>query len=148
MKRRGVSPIVSTVLITAIIVVLGTTIFLWAVTMLGLSSQSISILTSAASERLMEDFVIEYVKFYYDNNSIAVYVRNVGQIHITIVSIYIQDINNTENFARISVNVLIPVGNLTKIPASVPFTLERGHIYMVKVASSRGNSYSAEVEAI
>lgn len=151
MKRRGVSPIVSTILMTAIVVVLGTSIFLWGATIFSLSSQSISLSNTLAGEKLLEDFVIEHIILTSPHN-ITIYVRNVGTEDVKIVSLYIYDIMNSSQSTSLSLdsyNYIVYSGKLINITVELPVSWSwvSGDIYHVKVVSSRGGYDETEVRA-
>lgn len=148
---RGVSPVISSVLLTIIIVVVGVSVLFWGINFLGLTGQSIVELVSIEEERLREDFIIEHIIFNYNNNSLTLYVRNIGDIEIRIVSLYIMDYNASSNLETISLidrNITVLIGKLIHFNVEVSTPLIKGHVYMIKIISERGVSYTIEVKAI
>jgi hypothetical protein len=76
-----------------------------------------------------------------------VYVRNVGSIPTTIVSVYITDLTSNSFVSQTTMSTAVNVGTFVDIPhTTLTFTPSHGHSYSFVVTSSLGNSatYSAE----
>jgi len=145
-RRKGVSPVVSSVLLTAIVVALGTSIFLWAVLLLNSYSQGISSSNLMSEEKLKEDFIVEHAVLN-DTNRLIIYVRNIGDIDVKIVSIWVY--NETQLLFNIQLEegIVIYSQELKQIDRRVDYSWVSGETYKIKIVSERGNSYSITVKA-
>ncbi|MBI3023365.1 MAG: hypothetical protein HYY68_06510 [Thaumarchaeota archaeon] len=148
-KRSGVSVIVATLLMIAITVSLGVLIFAFASGSLGTLSQSFTNLMTNSADRISEKFVVEQATFTTSGTQGAdLYVRNVGTIPITLVSVYIVDQSSNTFVSQFTISTTVNVGTFVDIPnTTLTFTPSPGHTYSFTVASSRGNSviYNAKV---
>jgi flagellin-like protein len=149
--RKGVSPIVSTVLLTAIVVVVGTTIFLWGAMVLGLFSQNVYISNTLKGEQLLESFIIEHVILTKPHN-ITIYIRNTGTEDVKLTSLYVYNTQNTSQFVQVSLdsyNFIVYSGKIGNITINLPVSWSwvNGNVYHIKVVSQRGNYDETEVRA-
>lgn len=142
--RSGVSPVVAAVLMTAIIVVLGTVVVLWGISAFGLFGQGIETYYKIRSEQLMENIIIEYVQFIEYGN-LTIYVRNVGTIEAEIEALYIVNLKNSSQTAVITLNpsILVPVGQLVNFTVTVPWEWDLNAPYQIKLSTSRATTESA-----
>lgn len=148
--RKGVSPIVSSLLVTIIIIVIGVAVFAWAMNVLNLSGESMFSIITFSSEKMKEDIVIEHVTFYYSNNSITLYIRNIGDIEVKIVDFFIQDLNSSSELEHVSLsdrNIILLIDEFEAVNIRVSTSLVWGDIYMIKIVSDRGNSFMIKVKA-
>ena len=144
-RRKGVSPVVSSVLLTAIVVALGTSIFLWAVLLLDSYSQGISSSNLMSEEKLKEDFIVEHAVLN-DTNRVILYVRNVGDIDMKVSSIWVY--NSSGILGKVSVNQVVHLEQLVVIDVRIEnVSWVVGEVYHIKVVSERGNSYTTTVRA-
>jgi len=151
MKRKGVSPVIAELMMTAITVVLGVSILFWGMNTLSMSSQSIIYIVSEEEARLREALVVEHIIFFYDNNSLTLYVRNIGDIEVALSSLFIMDYNVSSPLEKISLEdrgIVILIGDMVSFNVQVSTSLIKGHIYMIKLVSDRGVSYVSMVKAI
>jgi len=76
-----------------------------------------------------------------------VYVRNVGGVPTTLVSVYIMDLTSSTFVSQTTISDTVDVGTFSEIShATLSFTFSHGHAYSITVTSSLGNGvvYSAE----
>ena len=76
-----------------------------------------------------------------------VYVRNVGSIPTTVVSVYVTDLTSNTFIEQVATSTTVNVGTFADIPhTTLAFDPSHGHTYSFTVASSLGNEviYSAE----
>ena len=76
-----------------------------------------------------------------------VFVRNVGSIPTTLVSVYVTDLTSNAFVSQTTMSTAVEVGTFVEIPdTTLAFTPTHGHTYSFTVTSSLGNSaiYSAE----
>ena len=95
-RRRGVSEVVATLLMLAIVVVLGTMVFAFGSTAFSQFSQGFSNLIGLKTNQLQETYVVEYVQFNGTSPTLTVVatVRNVGTIPTEIASIAISNLTD------------------------------------------------------
>jgi len=150
MKRKGVSPVIAELMMTAITVVLGVSILFWGMNTLSMSGQSIIYIVSEEEARLREALVVEHIIFFYDNNSLTLYVRNIGDIEVVLSSLFIMDYNVSSPLEKVSLEdrgITILIGDMVSFNVQVSTPLIKGHIYMIKLVSDRGVSYVSMVKA-
>ncbi len=140
-RRRGVSPIVAAVLLTAIVIVLGVSVFLWSTYSLTVYGGGINTFYKLREEQLQEDIVIEHVQFI-DGNNLTIYVRNIGSIDTRLKTIYIVNLDNTSQHAVISIGgdgYYLGVGELGNISITIPgWKWIVNDAYKIKVTTFRG----------
>src|SRR5712691_2818841 len=91
-RRLAVSEIVATLIMLAVVASLGVLVFTFATSGLGSLSQSFTSLMGGSGDAISEKFVVEQVTFTTSGSQGAdVYLRNVGTISTTLVSVYIVD---------------------------------------------------------
>jgi len=132
----------------AVVVSLGVVAFTFASTGLGTLSQSFSGLMTNQANAVSERFVVEQVTFTFPATSGAdVYVRNVGSIASTLVSVYVVDQSTGAFVGQFAISTALNVGTFVNVPhTTVTFTPAHGHTYSFTVTSNLGNSviYSAK----
>ncbi|MEB2836214.1 MAG: hypothetical protein GSR80_000236 [Desulfurococcales archaeon] len=130
-RRRGLSPIVSVILL--ILVAVGATIILY------------TWLSSAASNNpthtgeLYERVVINAVQYNNTANTATIYVTNLGKVSVKIASAYILDaVNGQAVCSNTSANVPIGVGKTGNVTIT-SCSLGKG-VYIAKIVTSDGVS--------
>jgi len=141
-RRRAVSEIVATLIMIAVVASLGVLAFTFASSGLGSLSQSFASLMGGSGDAISEKFVVEQVTFTTSGAQGAdVYVRNVGAISSTLVSVYIVDQTSNTFVSQITISTTLNVGTFVDVPhTTLTFTPSHGHAYSFTVTSSRGNS--------
>jgi flagellin-like protein len=77
-----------------------------------------------------------------------IFVRNVGSLPTTLVSVYITDLTSNAFVSQTTISVTADVGTYVEIvPTSSAFAPSSGHTYSFKVTSSLGNSVVYNEEA-
>jgi flagellin-like protein len=141
--RRAVSEIVATLIMLAVVASLGVLVFTFATSGLGSLSQSFTSLMGGSGDAISEKFVVEQVTFTTSGGSQGadVYVRNVGTISATLVSVYIVDQTSGTFVSQFTISTAVNVGTFVDVPhATLIFTPAHGHAYSFTVTTSRGNS--------
>jgi hypothetical protein len=78
----------------------------------------------------------------------SVYVRNVGTVPLTLVSVYVVDQSTGTFVMQAAINQAVSVGVLVDIPqTTIAFTPSSGNTYSFTVTSSSGNSVTFDEEA-
>jgi len=142
--------VIAELMMTAITVVLGVGILFWGMNTLSMSGQSIIYIVSEEEARLREALVVEHIIFFYDNNSLTLYVRNIGDVEATLSSLFIMDYNVSSPLEKVSLEdrgITILIGDMVSFNVQVSTPLIKGHIYMIKLVSDRGVSYVSMVKA-
>ena len=141
-RRRGVSEIVSTLLLVAIVVSLGVLVFTFASGGLNSLTGSFSGLISSQGNAVAEHLVVEQVIFSFSGTTGAsVYVRNVGTVASTLVSVYIVDQSTSTFVTQVAIDTALNSGTVVAIPAStLSFSPAHGNTYSFTVTSNLGNS--------
>ncbi len=127
----------------AVTVSLGVVVFAFASGALATLSQSFVNLMTSSANAISEKFVVEQVTFTTSGGTQGadVYVRNVGTIPTTLVSVYIVDQSSNTFVSQFTISTTVNVGTFADIPhTTLTFTPSHGHTYSFTVASSQGNS--------
>jgi flagellin-like protein len=160
-----VSEVVSTLLLVAIVVSLGVLVFTFASGGLGSLTGSFTGLISNQGNAVAEHIVVEQVAFCFTtaqsgcNSKVGanVYVRNVGTISSSVVSVFIVDQSTSTFIAQVSTSsgtpcsvggsasaCSVPVGTAVEIPSTTltngAWTPSHGHTYSFTITSQLGNS--------
>jgi flagellin-like protein len=76
------------------------------------------------------------------------YVRNVGAVPVTLVSVYVTDLDSGSLVSQTSISTTVNVGTFAEIPSSsLSFTPTHGHAYSFTVTSLLGNGVVYTKEA-
>ena len=151
-ERSGVSEVVSTLLLVAIVVTLGVLVFTFASGGLSSLTGSFTRLMTNQGDAVGEHFVVMQATFAFSGTTGAsVYVRNVGTISSTLVSVYIVD-QSTGTFVKqvplTAAQGTSNAGTVLDIPNTLlTFTPSHGHTYSFTVTSSLGNSVTFDAKA-
>lgn len=133
----------------AIVVGLGVVVFAFASGSLGSLSQGFSNLVTNQGDAVKEQFVVEQATFAFSGTAGAdLYVRNVGSISSTLVSVYVVDQSTGDFVVQIPISTSLAVGDFVDIPhTTLSFTPTHGQTYSFTVTSSRGNSVTYDARA-
>lgn len=97
MKHRGISQIIGSLIMLAIVVSLGTLILFTGLESITELNSFIDIASNQQTESLNERLIIEHVRFPPDgSNKIELYLRNTGSIDITLDRITINQIESQQ----------------------------------------------------
>ncbi len=131
-SRRGISTIMANLTMLVIVVSLSSLLFVWAISSFGAYQGGAGYWFSSRSIANQERISVENV--YFGSSLINIYVRNVGTIPFTIVSLYL---NGTQSSVSRVINVTQVYGfpMVNTITGSAP---AHGDIQKVTVATSRG----------
>jgi len=131
-SRRGISTIMANLTMLVIVVSLSSLLFVWAISSFGAYQGGAGYWFSSRSIANQERLSVENV--YFGSSLINIYVRNVGTIPFTVVSLYL---NGTQSGVSRVINVTQVYGfsMVNTITGSAP---AHGDIQKVTVATSRG----------
>jgi len=126
----------------AIVVGLGSFVYIFASGGLNSLSQGFTNLISGSANSVSERDLVEQVVFFFSGTTGAdVYVRNVGTISSTLVSVYIVDQSTGTFISQTAISTAVNVGTFVNIPhTALTFTPLHGHTYSFTVTSNLGNN--------
>jgi flagellin-like protein len=150
--RRAISEVVSTLMMVAIVVALGVIVFTFASGAFTTLTGSFTHLITNGGNAVDEHFVVMQVVFSFSGTpGASVYVRNVGTISSTLVSVYIVD-QSTGTFVKqvplTTAQGTLNAGTVLEITTTLlSFTPSHGNTYSFTVTSNLGNSVIFDAEA-
>jgi len=117
-NRRGISPVLSSLLLTVV-----------AVAAMSIAITATYVITGNLRENMSERFIVEDV--WFKTGEIAVYLRNTGRIPIKIVAVYM-------NYTAQSFTPL-ELGLSSHGWLSVAYSWDPNRVYHINVVTSRGS---------
>ena len=134
LHRKGISPIIATVILVLIAVAAGVMLWLWVS---GFTSAM-----PAEQQALNERIRIDAVKVEGGsggNKNVTIYVRNIGKTNVTIGAAYILDTSNIIIASNTSTRSMprIPPGGVEGVRVS-SVQLRTGYAYVAKVVTING----------
>lgn len=131
-RRRGLSYILSVVMMTLVTTSLASVVLLWGLGQVSESQNSFGLTIRARIDKTQERMVVEDVRFI-DNNTATISLRNIGKVQIVIDQIYA---NHTA--LQVPSKLVLGVQQNGNITATSSFN---AGIYYIVVATSRGTTY-------
>ena len=130
-NKRGLSPVISSVLLAAAVISIGMVVVVWSNSTFSARQSAAGAFLSSRSESLKESFVLEDVWFYESSPKyVDVTVRNVGSIDLEVAAIYMNGTTVWDGSQGIE------IGETATI--KVIFDWNSGD-YRIVVATARGN---------
>lgn len=164
-RRRGLSPIVAELLLVAITVSIGSTLFFVASSSIGGYTNGFSLLFDQNANAAKEIYMVEYAQFTSGAQpTVNITIRNVGYVETELASVSLFNLTSVGNATTsgvftlttnppLAVNstnnaisyctesgsvIVIPVGTFCQV--SVQFDWVSGAAYNVVISTERGNS--------
>ncbi|MEM3382181.1 MAG: archaellin/type IV pilin N-terminal domain-containing protein [Candidatus Bathyarchaeia archaeon] len=138
-KRKGLSPVVATLLMVGIVFAMFAILYPWATSSLMIYQGSANIWFSSQEEAAKERVVIEMALFNVTTNHTDIYVRNVGEIDVRIVAVYV---NGTDLSTSVTPQITggYPIHTKASNQNVVRFSIEiPQYTYVnIKVVTARG----------
>ncbi len=131
---RGVSEIISSMMILGLAVVLGVIVYTYALGVFTTTTSSFSSIVSGEISRLKEDFIIDNV-WVMSNGTVVLSVYNYGDVGVNIAHVYVNDTLITTT--KPSLPLYLSPGGKAFIRFVLPV---RGNVYVFGVESENGNS--------
>uniref|UniRef100_A0A7J3Z8H8 Flagellar biosynthesis protein FlaG n=1 Tax=Ignisphaera aggregans TaxID=334771 RepID=A0A7J3Z8H8_9CREN len=131
LHRKGVSPIIATVILVLIAVAAGVMLWLWVS---GFAST-----TPTEQQALNERIRIDAVKI--KDNIVTIYVRNIGNVDVKISAAYILDTSNIIVASNTSTTEMPTVSRGAVEEVKVVVSSEQlnpGYVYKVRVVTTNG----------
>ncbi len=135
--RKGISPIIATVLLILIAIATGLLIYAFATGWVGSRT---STGTGPSSSITIEAASI------YSNGTVVAYVRNIGGVPTNVSAVYVTELSNGTVYANTSSNKIVSGGNpinpgeVKKVVADTDLSPKAGYSYEIKVVTSDGAS--------
>ena len=145
MKRRGISEIISTIILILIVSVAGTYLFAYSTTYIQAQNDQFLSDNEITVGKAQERFTVTTVWWSGSGQFLNLTIYNYGQNDIAISDIYIDGVRVSDySFGR---NVKILTGDLHQIGITSPIAITSGFSYKISIVSSRGVSKSVYWEA-
>jgi len=129
--RKGISPVVATVLLIIISVGLAALLYAWATGWFGTATQG-------ASQGPKSNIVIDAVSADAGDTDFTVYVRNIGSVSVTVNALYLKYPNGTIEQISITETTINP-GSTAPISGTASDPFEKGKAYVVIVTATDGS---------
>lgn len=152
-KRRGVSQIIGSLVVLAIVASIGSVILFQGLNQINLFSHDLSLHDRENNQALQEDIIFQHIRFDPNTDMMELYLANTGTTDSTISTVTVvkidtqdlvigwQDVNETiliEDHAFITLNATLPqdlnIWNSTYYDSSD---------YKITVTTSKGNFFSS-----
>ena len=137
-KRKGVSPILSVLLMIAVAVALSVVIFTWSQGLLSSTSSAIETEQGAQNIAAQSQITIENVIGDASANNVTAIIRNVGSVSVAIGSIQLMGMPSNAGFNE-SVSVIVPTNTSESVDLVNGSTVEIDGIWVNNKNVSRGN---------
>ena len=139
-NKRAISQVISTLIIVGTLFTMFAIIYPWSISSLTLSQSRANAWYSSQEAAAQERFVIEMA--YFNSTapeSIDIYIRNVGEIDIHVVSIYINDSVQATIDPALPEQIYVKTGgNNNLIKFNIAYTWENDKTYRFIIVSERG----------
>ena len=129
MNRKGISPVIAVLLLVIIAVAAAILTYLWVLGYMGTVQQQ------GTTEALQERIKIDSIETSGDTLS-KVYVRNTGDVSVTVNSLYIADSTGEAACIYSGEDIEIDPGEVKGI--TVKYDLTPGRTYVVKAVTTSG----------
>ncbi|MCS7105293.1 MAG: hypothetical protein NZ954_06990 [Thermofilaceae archaeon] len=132
MKRKGVSPVIATLLLIVIAVAAAVLTYIWVTGYMG------TLQAQAGTQQVQERVKIEGVKIS-GNKLSELYVRNIGDVRLNISAVYLLDsAGATIGQSTLTGGQIVGPEALATITSLPQESLNAGETYIVKVVTTRG----------
>lgn len=159
-KRRGISQIIGSLLLLAIVVPLGSVILFNGTAEINAFNNQLSSGLEITNDGVQEDIVFEHVRFDPASSAVMLSLRNAGTVETTIDRISILNMSNQQLIYKITdissfAPLMIPLKNSTDI--DIPNTDpeggswgvggQNGYEYRISIITTRGNFFDTVVRS-
>ncbi len=141
-KRRALSPVIATIILSAVVIAIGGAIWSYASGASTVIANDYVNGTMDLKNEIVERFVVEHATNTSDGSSMSIWVYNYGDVDV-IVDVYANATHVSSSTYFFGSNLTIPVtsGSLVEIEIDFsPGALELGDTVAVKVHSRRQNN--------
>jgi hypothetical protein len=95
-KRRGVSQIIGSLIVLAVVASVGSVILFQGLNQINAFNYSLTFLDREHNEALREDILFEHVKFDPNTNDLVLYLANIGSIDSTVATVTVVKVDTQE----------------------------------------------------
>lgn len=140
MERKGISPIIATFILIAVVMSLSVTVYTWASGWAAKYTRSLESAVEADINRMKERLAIEYIYYDSESDKVTVYLLNYGKVNDTrIRSVTIRPLGGEpirfEDFA-----LSLDIGEEGFIELK-PIELEKGTFCTILIVTNRGAEF-------
>jgi len=135
-KRRGVSEIISTIIIILIVSVAGTYLFSYSMDLFQEYNDDYFRETELVIGQTRERFNVPAIWWDQSSNLLNITVYNFGEIDLSLSDVYINGIRVTSYSSGRDTKIL--TGSLHQVVFSSPVGISDGEEYRIRVVSNRG----------
>jgi len=151
-NRRGVSNIIGSLIVLAIVASVGSVILFQGLNQIAAFNQELTLHDTERNLALREDVLFEHVRFDPDTNELVLYLANIGTTETTIATVTVVNIDSQELILRnTTVNRTIQIEDhivINLFPALMAFpndiwnsTEYNSTDYRIVVVTSKGNFF-------
>ena len=137
-NRNGLSPVIATVILSAVVLVIGGMIWSYSVSASSLIASSYVNETLEVVYEVTERFIVEHVKYYSANNTISVWIYNYGEQSITVDTYLFVETDST-SFIDQYYGTMIQKSDSKKAMILLSESVSTGDIVSIQIHSRRQN---------
>ena len=154
-KRRGVSQIIGSLIVLAVVASVGSVILFQGLNQINAFNYSLTFHDREHNEALREDILFEHVKFDPNTDALSLYLANIGSIDSNIATLTVVKIDTQELLLAWSdvdaIDGAIPIEDHTIVITNVTAiqgtgiwnqTSYNSTDYKISITTSKGNFYS------
>ena len=146
-NRRGLSPVISSVMLTGFVLILGLGVISWANSQTALTSGEYAETVDSNLEQIKEKVIFEYLYYNVSSQELTVYIMNSGQSDAVTVTLAI--VSNSSWHQMLSdfqlrdlSGELIQDLDVTEEGSfKLQLPLKAGEIYVIRVITGRGRAF-------
>jgi flagellin-like protein len=127
-KRRGVSPVIATLLLIVIAVAAAVLTYIWVTGYMG------TLQSQAGAQQVQERIKIEAI----DITNNKVYIRNIGETKVTIAAVYLINSTTGSIITNTTTATDISPGDLQSVGLTLGTYMKSGATYIVKAVTKKG----------
>ncbi len=150
-NRRGISAVISNLILIAAVIAVGFTVLVWSQTQSSNYTNMYGNAIKSDTDQLRERLVFEYIHYDSNSNELKVYVMNSGTIgNVSIASAYVDDVSYDSpdlyllsDYAETNSIISLNATQEGHFTISISPTLAPGTNYPITVITGRGSSFVA-----
>jgi len=139
--RKGISPLIATVLLILIAISTGLLIYAFATGWIG----SRTSLGAGPSSSIAIDAAYLNLNKTDEVCNVTVYVRNVGSVPANVTALYVTEVATGKVYANTTLNKTINPGGVEEVSVNLTFTPNPGYSYEIKVITADGATAATTV---